>query len=241
MRSAPIHWLTRDGTTTLLRPEPANWASLRFSPVSDRLAMQIHDGTQYDVWVYDWARDTLSRLTFDPGIDVLPAWTPDGRRIVFSSTRSGTYNLYWQRSDGSGEVQRLTQSENLQRASSWHPSGRLLAFQEQRPDTGWDLMTLENQGRLVRAIVQRVEVDEASGEATAELVELGVGVMSDRIVLATDDAERPATRIFTGSIVRGRDRTHLSLAKDSRVPRSVVCRNESEGVAIPQVGGLHHR
>ena len=84
--------------------------------------MQIHDGTQWDVWVYEWARDTLSRLTFDPAMDFLPVWTRDGRRIVFSSIRSGRDNLYWQRSDGSGEVQRLTQSENPQVTASWHPS-----------------------------------------------------------------------------------------------------------------------
>ena len=143
---ARIHWLTRDGTTTLLRPDPANWGNPRFSPAGDRLGMVIHDGTQSDVWVYDWARDTLSRLTFDAAIDVLPVWTLDGRRIVFSSLRSSTFNLYWLRSDGSGEVERLTQSENFQLAASWHPSGTVLAFGERRPDSGYDLMTLAVEG-----------------------------------------------------------------------------------------------
>ena len=36
-----------------------------------------------DIWVYEWARDTLTQLTFDPGQDRNPVWTPDGRRIVF--------------------------------------------------------------------------------------------------------------------------------------------------------------
>ena len=143
---APIHWLSRDGTTTLLRPKPANWGNLRFSPAGDRLGIVINDGKNYDVWVYDWVRDTLSRLTFDPAFDAVPVWTPDSRRIVFSSSRSGQINLYWRRSDGSGEVQRLTQSENGQWAASWHPSGRLLAFHERRPDTGGDLMMLEVEG-----------------------------------------------------------------------------------------------
>ena len=107
---APIHWLSRDGTVTPLRAEPANWTFLRFSPAGDRLAMRINDGKP-DVWVYDWARETLSRLTFDADQALDPVWTPDGRRIVFSSFRSGNGNLYWQRSDGSGEVQRLTESE----------------------------------------------------------------------------------------------------------------------------------
>ena len=142
---APIHWLSRDGTVTPLRAEPANWTFLRFSPAGDRLAMRINDGKP-DVWVYDWARETLSRLTFDADQALDPVWTPDGRRIVFSSFRSGNGNLYWQRSDGSGEVQRLTESENLQSAGSWHPNGKLLAFAERRSDTASDLMILELDG-----------------------------------------------------------------------------------------------
>jgi serine/threonine-protein kinase len=47
---APIQWLSRDGTLTPLRTEPANWAYLRFSPAGDRLAMRINDRVP-DVWV----------------------------------------------------------------------------------------------------------------------------------------------------------------------------------------------
>jgi len=144
--SAPIHWLSRDGTTKPLRPEPAYWEGLRFSPTGDRLTMMIHDDTQWDVWVYDWLRAALSRLTFDPGIDWRPVWTPDGRRIVFSSSRSGQRNLWWRRSDGSGDAERLTEGENAQFAYSWHPRGRVLMFRERRPDAGYDLMTLEVEG-----------------------------------------------------------------------------------------------
>ena len=42
-------------------------------------------------------------------------------------------------------------------------------------DAAWDAMNLENQGRLVRAIVERVELDEGSGKVIAELVDLDVG------------------------------------------------------------------
>ena len=55
----------------------------RFSPDSRRLALDINDGKQTDVWVYDWTRDTLTRLTLDAGEHWWPAWTPDGRCIAF--------------------------------------------------------------------------------------------------------------------------------------------------------------
>ena len=58
--------------------------------------MDIQDKGQVDLWVYEWARDTLTRLTFDPANDGKPVWTPDTRRIAFMSQRNGgALNLYW--------------------------------------------------------------------------------------------------------------------------------------------------
>src|SRR5258705_136530 len=62
-----------------------------------------------DIWIWDRGRATLTRLTLDPGQDQYPLWTPDGRRIIFSSNRGGgTPNLWWQAADGTGAVERLT-------------------------------------------------------------------------------------------------------------------------------------
>jgi serine/threonine-protein kinase len=140
--------MDREGKTTPLRATPANWSNPHFAPDGRRLALDIFDRNQSDVWVYDWARDTLSRLTSDPADDAKPVWTPDGRRIVFGSTRAdkSTFNLYWQRADGTGEVERLTDSKNSQQADSWHPSGKFLSFAETNPQTGQDLMILPMEG-----------------------------------------------------------------------------------------------
>jgi serine/threonine protein kinase len=144
---SPIHWLGRNGKTILLRAAPANWSNLQFAPDGRRLALEIVEG-QDDIWVYEWERDTLTRLTSDPASHRKPAWTPDGRRIAFASTRAdpSTPNLYWQRADGTGEAQRLTESKNLQLPGSWHPSGKVLAYEEQNPQTSYDLMLLPMGG-----------------------------------------------------------------------------------------------
>jgi hypothetical protein len=42
---------------------------------------------------------------------MVPVWSPDGGWIAFGSTRAGTTNLYAQRADGTGEVQRLTNTD----------------------------------------------------------------------------------------------------------------------------------
>ncbi len=143
---APLQWMDRTGTVTALRAAPANWTNPKFSPDGRRLAVDIFGG-QADLFVYEWARDTLTRVTFDATTEIKPVWTPDGRRIVFRSNRDkASLNLYWLRADGSGDVQRLTESQNTQTPSSWHPSGKFLAFTETRPQTAFDLMILPMEG-----------------------------------------------------------------------------------------------
>jgi Tol biopolymer transport system component len=153
--AAPIVWMDRSGQASPLQSMASNWSNPQFSPDGTRLAIDVAplgNGTP-DVWIYDWARDTATRLTFNPGLDFKPVWTPDGKRIVFSSSRGDqtSLNLYWQRADGTGDAQRLTESKNNQFAASWSPDGRFLAFQEQNPQTGMDIMILPVDG------------DEASG------------------------------------------------------------------------------
>jgi serine/threonine protein kinase/Tol biopolymer transport system component len=146
---APIAWMDRDGKTTPLRTMSANWGNPHFAPDGRQLAIDISNSANgADVWIYDWARDTPTRLTFDAASDVKPVWTPDGGRIVFSSQRGDktTFNLYWQQADGTGEVQRLTDSKNSQFGGSWDPSGKFLAFFEQNPRSGQDIMILPVEG-----------------------------------------------------------------------------------------------
>jgi serine/threonine-protein kinase len=139
----PLQWLNRDGTIAPLKAVPSDWSNPRLSPDGQRLAVDIFDGQQTDVWLYDSVADTLTRLTFDPAEDWMPVWTPDGGRLVFRTTRGQfAFNLHWQRADGSGQVDALTQTRNPLTPSSWHPKGDVLAFIENNPTTNYDIMLL---------------------------------------------------------------------------------------------------
>ena len=54
----------------------------RISPDGTRVAIAIYDRGNTEIWIWDLARETLRRLTFSPGIDGLPFWTPDGRQNI---------------------------------------------------------------------------------------------------------------------------------------------------------------
>jgi len=141
---APMMWMRRDGTMTPMRAAPRDWRSPQFSPDGKRIAFHLDDGRQLDVYTYEWARDFTTRLTSDSAVDSYPVWSPDGRAIVFSSSRGVKQlaNLYWVAADGSSEAHRLTTSDDRQLATSWHPSGRYLAFDQQISPQQWDLMVL---------------------------------------------------------------------------------------------------
>ena len=148
----PLQWLTRDGGIAPLKAAPVNWSNPRLSPDGQRLAIDVFDGQQTDIWIYDWARDALRQLTFDAGEDWNPLWTPDGGRLVFRSNRSQfAFNLHWQRADGGGQSDSLSQSRNPLTPSSWHPNGDVLAFIENNPRTNYDivLLPLSQKGGVV--------------------------------------------------------------------------------------------
>ena len=104
-------WVDRRGHEESLNVEPRSYAWPRISPDGTRLALEVIESGNRDVWIYDLVRKTFRRLTFDPASDQRPVWTPDGHRVAFSSTRDrGGFNLFWQRVDGAAQAERLTTS-----------------------------------------------------------------------------------------------------------------------------------
>jgi len=96
------------------------WANFAFN--TEEIAIMQADGTNQ------------MKLTNEEGFDVSPAWSPDGRRIAFTSSRSMPpgyqgeqrfySELYVMGADGSN-VQRITFSEGMiDFQPAWSPDGR---------------------------------------------------------------------------------------------------------------------
>ena len=115
MTPKSLVWVDRSGREERINAPLRAYGAPRLSPDGTRLALNVSsDHQSTDIWIWDLARETLRRLTFGPGINGLPLWTPDGRRIIFTSNRTGVFNLYSQAVDGTGAVDRLTTSANPQ-------------------------------------------------------------------------------------------------------------------------------
>jgi Tol biopolymer transport system component len=98
------------------------------SPDGKRLAGVVNENNNGDVWVFDLARGTRTRLTFDSGWDIQPRWSPDGRSIYHVSVKDGTIRR--RAADGTG-------TEHVLR-KGWAPSissdGKWMAFDDDVAD-----------------------------------------------------------------------------------------------------------
>jgi serine/threonine-protein kinase len=115
------------------KPKPLHSATgtyftVKLSPDGKRLAFSQAAASGFDIWVKDLERDAVSRLSFLPGNNQAPVWTPDGKYIVFRSGEHPAKGLYWVRSDGSGDPQRLTDGSADEMPYSFSPDGKRLAL-----------------------------------------------------------------------------------------------------------------
>ncbi len=139
-------WVDRNGREEPLAAPPRDYVLPRISPDGTRVALQVRD-EENDIWLWDFAQETLTRLTFGPASDRFPVWTPDGQRVAFTSTREGgVENLFWKAADGTGTVERLTESQYYQESHSFTPDGRRLVFRVDHPDSGMDFEVLSMDG-----------------------------------------------------------------------------------------------
>ena len=82
------------------------------------------DGNQ-DVYVMNADSSNVRRLTFAPGFDGMPRWSPDGNRIAFVSDRDGNDEIYVMNVDGSGQT-RVTTDPAGDFWPEWTSDGRIV-------------------------------------------------------------------------------------------------------------------
>jgi eukaryotic-like serine/threonine-protein kinase len=120
----------QEGTTEPLKLEPRRYFFPRFSPDGQRIAIQIDDVKESNIWIYDLAaRSPIYRLTFG-GNNRFPVWTPDGSRVAFQSDREGDAAIFWQRADTPGNAERLIKPDKGQAVvpNAFSPAGEAFLY-----------------------------------------------------------------------------------------------------------------
>lgn len=78
---------------------------------------------------------SLTRLTFDQGLQIGATWSPDGRFIAYSSNRGGKFDIWVQQLTGGDPVQ-ITKGQGQNWQPEWSPDGKYIAYRSEAGDGG---------------------------------------------------------------------------------------------------------
>jgi TolB protein len=147
----------RDVTPSSIRDvQGAAW-----SPDGRRIAISAIAVDDHDPEIFVLAHDGLGlvRLTDNQLSDRQPAWSPDGRSIAFASARTGLFQIYRMRADGSVQRRLTDQAEDCE-TPAWSPTGRWIVAS---CELGWwKLVGMRSDGSAERRLLPGYPLTESS-------------------------------------------------------------------------------
>ena len=137
-------WLNRSGDKIgeIGLPQ-GRLGSPALSPDGRLAAVQVREGSNYDIWVWDLTRPVKTRLTTGPELDGAPVWAPTGEQVAFSSFRAGNGDIFLRQADGSGEAKVLLATPRNEYVTDWSRDGKYLLYWLDDPETGGNLWYLK--------------------------------------------------------------------------------------------------
>ncbi len=124
-------WWGRDGKLIGSAAQPDRYLFPTLSSDGTRLASMIFTGAlgNEDVWVFDLARGTSTRLTFSGNARGFPVWSADGKTVFYASNPQGMSHMYSKAADGSGTERVVLETDGtLELPASASPDGRYLVY-----------------------------------------------------------------------------------------------------------------
>ncbi len=122
-------WFSRDGKQSGSMGDIDRYMDPAISPDGKRVAAGLLNNQGIvDIWTFDLARGTRTRLTFGPSVQRYPLWSPDGKTIIYASNATGSFQMFSKPADGSGPEQPLLKDNVIDYALGISPDQRYLVF-----------------------------------------------------------------------------------------------------------------
>ncbi|HEV8124772.1 MAG TPA: protein kinase [Gemmatimonadales bacterium] len=127
------------GATRVLLDSVQVYLHPRLSPDGRRVAVEVQGAAGADIWISDLADQTAERLT-NGGYNNRPEWTPDGSRVMYTSSREPSNALWWQSADGSADAEMLLHDDsNPIREGVFTPDGQSVLYRIDSRDNNRDI------------------------------------------------------------------------------------------------------
>ncbi len=130
--------------------------------------------SDFDIFVADLEGNIKRQLTDSPGYDAEPTISPDGKSIVFTSTRSGDLELYTMNIDGSN-VKQITSGLGYDGGAFFSPDSKKLVFRASRPTEEADIAAYKDflSKDLVQPTNMEIFVCNVDGSELTQVTKLG--------------------------------------------------------------------
>jgi len=143
-------WMSLDGRPTPVVQQSRRYGLPRLSPDERRIAVVVDDGGKFDVWIYDLALGTFSRLTSAETVTSVE-WSADGSHILFAAGGKEARSAVWsQRASGGSPAEQLFETPWSSPLAAMSPDGSSLLITAYREST-WDIFHVPlDSGRVAR-------------------------------------------------------------------------------------------
>lgn len=160
-----LRWVDRKGQAEAIDVPARAYFYLRLSPDGRRVALDARD-EQSDIWLWEFARRTMTRLTTDVTADRFPVWLPDGRSLLYTSERDGPPNVYLKVVDSTEPPVRLTEGAGTKASMAVTPDGTTAIVRVNNPDAS--LFTLPLPGGATLTPLIQTSFVEQNGEVSRD-------------------------------------------------------------------------
>ena len=128
---AQLLWFDRKGQEIGIALHAGIYGNVSLAPNGRTVASDTTDpdSQNTDIWIYDLETHSAKRLTFDPSIDSLPIWSPDGSRMLFGSNHGVTFDLFLKDTNGAQEEKLIPQEGPDRLPTDWSRDGKYLLYQ----------------------------------------------------------------------------------------------------------------
>jgi len=161
-----LTWFDRSGNVAGKVGSPAFQSDPAISPDGNTVAVDRFDPQTLlpDLWLYDLRRGTMTRFTFNSRANLLPAWSPDGSHVAFTSAKAGSGYVYQKAISGAASEEALDKTEGINKVvDDWSQDGRYIIEQVADPKTRQHIWVLPLFGDRKPFPYLQTEFNERAG------------------------------------------------------------------------------